>query len=101
MMAVRSLHRIRQAQVQYYAIHWRYGAAAELSDPDNRLIDPAVAREVKDGYRFRWTVTSNRYAVVATPVNSRQGRRSFYLDETGVIREDWRGIATAASEPLR
>jgi hypothetical protein len=53
------------------------------------------------GYSIDLNVTSDGYEVIAVPkVYGPDGRRSFYLDQTGVIRgDDHQGGAPSASDP--
>ncbi len=49
----------------------------------------ALARGVKGGYRFGVGVTSTGYAVHAEPViYATNGTRTFYSDQTMVVREN-------------
>jgi len=57
------------------------------------LIDAALAAGQKDNYSFRYRVNSSpgaadvRYEIIATPLQyGPGGRRSFYLDSSGVVR---------------
>ena len=71
------------------------------------LIDTTLATGIKSGYSFTYTVVAGGagpnigYSTVAKPVVANQsGVRGFCSDQTGVIRADSAGTATAASTPL-
>ena len=103
--------------------------AAELGGPATcdhaRLIDPLLARRVKYGYAFAYlprpvvfqarpalspeaiakgcTVPGGTgYTVTAFPVRpGSTGARSFFTDETGIIRYETNGPATVNSPPVQ
>lgn len=78
-------------------------AAADLLD--NVL---GVAAPVKSGYNFIYVQTATdvngcgtTYTINADPVTrGTTGQRSFFTDQTGVIRSDPANVATAASTPI-
>lgn len=106
------LRRIYAAEQTYQSVHEKFGTMDELAAAD--LVDPQVARGRRFGYEFKLEVTPGYSAtgedsrvtgfhVVGVPVTyGSSGRRSFYVDETGVIRgEDNRGAeATELTPPL-
>ena len=52
----------------------------------------------KDGYLFAMVLTRTGYAVVASPrIYLLDGRRTFYVNQSGVVRES-RGERPASSE---
>jgi hypothetical protein len=59
--------------------------------------------EQRDGYEFRLEARPDGYVVKASPVElDVTGRRSFYSDQSGVIREHWgRGAAGPESPSLQ
>jgi type IV pilus assembly protein PilA len=80
---------------------------AELGPAPNGAEDPAAAGLIpaklasgeKDGYLFTVTSTAGGYFVNAIPKSfGSTGRRTFYLDQNGVVHENWgRDPATGAS----
>jgi hypothetical protein len=70
------------------------------------LIDSVLAKDpaTKSGYTFVWKGTGSpvsAYTLVATPVTQgSSGQRGFFTDQSGVIRADPTGSATASSTPL-
>jgi type IV pilus assembly protein PilA len=88
------------------------------------LIDPSLSSGQKSGYAFSYALVSQSrlaprvspeaiqagcsqaggtgYAASADPIaRGTTGQRSFYTDQTGIIRFDLRGAATADSAPLQ
>jgi hypothetical protein len=73
------------------------------------LIGPQLAAGLRKGYVLRYTPTSSRhdgyydgFTATAEPVTpGTTGRRFFFVDETGVIRAESNGLASAASPPLK
>ena len=96
--AVKAIQRIQTMQVEYNAEYGGFATSltelgpsasgtANASSAD--LIDSALAAGEESGYKF--TLTGNRtgYAISAVPVAySNTGSRTFYSDQTRVIREN-------------
>lgn len=109
--AIRVLRLLDSAEATYQATSGDsdYGTLQQLRDA--QLIDTPLSRGTKNGYRFTVRViteatsdTPARYEAVATPINYRRsGRRSFYVDESGVIRfsDEGRREASADDPPLQ
>ncbi len=110
--ARKSLRAIHSAQIAYARGH-DGNFTANLADLD---LDPTIREmgtKVKSGFRIgKMTVTAAdgfhpaRFSVTAEPVTtegiSRTGNTSFYVDETGLIRQSGNSAvpATATSPPL-
>lgn len=85
--AVREMQSVAQAQTRYRARFGKYAASL------NQLGTPE-----KDGYLFAMVLTRTGYALVASPrVYLWNGRRTFYVNQSGVVRES-RGERPASSE---
>jgi type IV pilus assembly protein PilA len=108
MGAIRTIH---IAQTQYSSQFGRYATSlAELGPPASGQAGPAaaeliagdLAQGVKGGFKFVLEQTPTGYRITATPVNyNGDGRRSFYSDQTMVLRQNWGpDPATAASPQL-
>ena len=90
--AIASLRTISAAEESYYSKRHVYGTLAELSE--QHLIEPDLAAGVHYGYNFSvrvsgYSVTNSvpDFEASAAPVDyGNSGRRSFLIDETGVIR---------------
>ena len=107
--SIASLRRIHSAQATYQATRGNgaYGTMDQLADES--LIEPGLANGTRHGYKFTVELKTSRdegqagFQAVAVPVEyGNTGIRSFYVDETGVIRgENNRGaLATEISPPL-
>jgi len=99
MAAIQQIRTIHTAQTQYYSQFGRYAKTLEeLGPPASGAPGPAaadlipgdLAKGEKSGYRFILQATATGYTINANPVvyNS-TGRRSFYSDQTLVVRENW------------
>jgi prepilin-type N-terminal cleavage/methylation domain-containing protein len=109
MAAMRQIQTLHTAQTQYFSQFGRYAVTlAELGPPASgqdgpsaaNLIPGDLALGVKTGYNFTVQSTPTGYAVIAQPVTyNGTGRRSFYSDQSMVIREHWGPEAATAQSP--
>jgi len=128
-VAIESLRAINVAAVRYssqYGNGFPPSLAAMAGGDDTGpscdhagLIDSGLASRLKDGYVFSYVPTgaqilgddakahdctipgSSSYEVHADPANrGTTGRRSFYTDQTGVIRAEDNAPATSESSPV-
>ena len=110
--AVRQIGTIHTAQTQYYSQFGRYAAnLAELGPPASGQAGPAgsdlipgdLALGKKSGYIFTVQPSPTGYVVNANPEQfNSSGRRSFYSDQSLVIRENWGNEpANATSKEIR
>jgi len=109
-MVVREMQTIGTAQTQYQSQFGRYAATlAELGPPINgapegpaaaRLIPASLASGEKDGYLFALTSRPAGFAVNANPkVFGNSGRRTFYLDQDGIVHQNWGQDPATAESP--
>lgn len=99
------LRKISSAETEYQSNRETYGTLEQLAA--DGLIDPELASGTRHGYRFKITVStagSSRamaFEAVGVPLAyPSSGRRSFLIDETGVIREaDNRGEDATRFDP--
>jgi hypothetical protein len=71
-------------------------------------VDSVLASGTKSGYSFVYATGSTdnsgnvlSYSITATPVTEgTTGQRGFYSDQSGVIRADASGSASASSTPI-
>jgi type IV pilus assembly protein PilA len=109
-MVVREIHTVGQAQSQHQSQFGKYAATlAELGPPVKggvdgpgaaHLIPASLASGEKDGYRFVMTSNAGGYTVVASPeVFGSTGRRTFYLDQDGIVHENWGPELASADSP--
>ena len=114
--AVRSLYTLASAELVYQSTvgQGRYGTLQELESAG--LIDSVLASGVKHGYRFTIELTDTGadddldsiarrpgFEVLGVPVDYRSsGMRSFYVDESGVIRggDNFGGPSSKNDDPL-
>lgn len=88
--AIATLRTVSSAEATYQSIFQKFGTLEELASEN--LIDPALATGLKNGYRFSLEITKSEdnlegFDLVAVPETyQRSGRRSFFVDESGVIR---------------
>jgi type IV pilus assembly protein PilA len=110
--AIRQVATIHTAQTQYYSQFGRYATTlAELGPPASGQAGPAAADLIPDdlakgkktGYNFTVQGGPNGYAITAVPeVFGNTGRRTFFSDQTLVIRENWGAEpATVTSKEIK
>ena len=123
-IAVGSLRVINTAEISYNSVYGNGfapslealggGGRAETCD-QAQLIDPQLASGVKSGYRFYYIPIAPAsglgkgctapgvatYGITANAITrGTTGQRSFYTDQTGVIRFESNGFASADSRPI-
>ncbi len=106
MGAIRTIH---TAQTQYSSQFGKYATSlAELGPPASgqegpsaaNLIPADLASGIKGGFKFVSEATPTGYKVTAVPTAyNNTGRRSFYSDQTMVLRENWGPDAPTANSP--
>ena len=104
--AIHSLRQIASAQAVYQSTTSKYATLEELADKG--LIDAKLGSGTKNGYKFTVELTADEenvegFAAVGVPETYRtSGIRSFYTDETSVIRagDNQGGPSTKIDEPL-
>jgi type IV pilus assembly protein PilA len=97
--ALSGIRTIHTAQTQYSSQFGRFATSlTELGPPTGGqpglagadLIQSDLALGVKQGYKYVLEQTPTGYKISAAPVAyNRDGRRSFYSDQTMVLRENW------------
>ncbi len=108
--AIKAIQTVRDMQVQYQSQYGRFAKSlAELGPPNGGgapspaaagLIQSDLASGEKQGYRYVVSEKPGGYVVTATPVTyGTSGSRSFYSDETMVIRENFGADPATASSP--
>jgi len=107
--AIQAIQTIHAVETQYYSQFGRYAVSlAELGPPASGAAGPAAADLIskdltegkKSGYVFTVVATPTGYAISAVPeaFNS-SGRRTFYSDQTLVVRNNWSQEPANASSP--
>jgi type IV pilus assembly protein PilA len=107
--AITSIGVIHRAEARYYAEFGRFAPTlAALGPPSNGergkvaadLIPANLASGRLDGYMFFLTRTVGGYVITAAPEQfGVTGRRTFYSDETLILRNNWNGGAATAASP--
>src|SRR5262249_8973799 len=110
MSALRSLHAINMAQTQYLAMYSRYATSLrELGPPSPGgassadaadLIPSDLVQGAKSGYNFTMIGSRQGYLINANPqVYNTTGSRSFFTDQSRVIREHRGNQQASADDP--
>ena len=111
MKAVAEMGTIQKEEIQYYSEFNKYATLAQLGPPPSGgtegpdasgLIPASLASGSSGGYNFTITVTPGGYALSAVPKTfGSTGSRTFFSDESGVIRENrTQDPATVNSPPI-
>jgi type IV pilus assembly protein PilA len=102
--AIYTLRMVSSAESTYQSVYQRYGTLEELAS--EQLIHPALANGLNNGYKFKLEITtgaddSQGFKVVGVPVSyESSGRRSFFVDESFVIRAaDKGGVPSTKFDP--
>jgi type IV pilus assembly protein PilA len=112
MAAIAQIRTIHTAQTQYMSQFGKYATAlAELGPPASGQAGPSgadlipgdLAAGTKTGYTFTMAGSPQGYNVNANPATfGTTGRRTFFSDQSMVIRENWGAEpATAASKEIK
>lgn len=112
--AIEEMQTINKVQVQYYSQFGQYATSLTQLGPPTAagaaegpqaagLIPASLANGSASGYNFTITATPTGYAVSAVPkAFGSTGRRTFYTDQTGIVRENWgQDPATATSPEIK
>ena len=109
MAAIRTLHTLNTAQVQYFSTYGRYASTlnelgptpggAAPSPAASDLIPGDLASGLSSGYVFTMVGTPAGYTINADPqVYEVTGARTFYTDHTNVIRQHLGNEPAAAGD---
>ena len=112
MAVIREIGSIHQAETQYYSQFGKYATSlSQLGPPISgadgvegaNIIPKVLADGKKNGYTYTLAATQGGYAVTAVPDSfGNSGRRTFYSDQTLVIRNNWsQEPATPASPEIK
>lgn len=104
--AMYALRRIGSAEATYQDQRQTFGTLEQLAA--DSLIDPATASGTRNGYKFKINISNSpsgdaEFEAIAVPLDyPSSGRRSFLIDETGVIRaaDNLGGDASRSDPPL-
>jgi len=99
--AIHVLRTIYAAQIQYQSTFNKFAATLDQLGPPLAtgqtegpeaagLIPHSLASGEASGYLFAVTGTAKGFTVVAVPKTfGKTGRRTFYMDQSGIIRQNW------------
>jgi type IV pilus assembly protein PilA len=107
--AIQAIQTIHAVETQYYSQFGRYAVSlAELGPPASGAASPAAADLIskdltegkKSGYVFTVAATPTGYSISAVPETfNSSGRRTFYSDQTLVVRNNWSQEPANVSSP--
>jgi len=100
MAAIEEMGTINKAEIQYYSQFNQYATTLAQLGPAatggaegpqaSGLIPGSLASGAAGGYNFTLAQTAQGYSVTAVPkAFGSTGRRTFYTDQTGIIRQNW------------
>ncbi|HEX8456892.1 MAG TPA: hypothetical protein VF656_06330 [Pyrinomonadaceae bacterium] len=94
------LRMIHHGQTDHQKSHGRYGTLEELKA--GAFIDESLEPMQAEGYEIKLSISGDRFAATATPTGyPKQGRRSYYIDQTGQLRAaDLGGKPATQSTPI-
>ena len=98
-VAISALHMIAAGEEQYRVTEGNYGSIDQLLE--KKLLGKEVLE--KYGYKFEVTTSAHGFEAVAVPAEyGKSGKRSFFIDQSGVVRGDDHGggPATIADKPV-
>ena len=107
--AIRQINTIHSAQTQYYSQFGKYATTLlELGPPASGspgpnaadLIPKNLAEGENSGHRFTVVGSPQGYNVTVVPVQfGSSGRRTFFSDQTLVIRQNWSAEPATVTSP--
>ena len=107
--AINEIRTIHTAQTQYYSQFGRYATnLTELGPPAGgaegpsaaNLIPGELAKGLKSGFKYTMVGGPNGYTISAVPeAFGNTGRRTFFSDQSNVIRENWSAEPATATSP--
>jgi type IV pilus assembly protein PilA len=109
MAVLRELETFYNAQTQYYSQFGKYASTlTELGPPTSGaagpsgadLIPKVLAEGSHNGFKYAMTGAQATFAVSAQPESfNNTGRRTFYMDQTKVVRQNWSAEPATAQSP--
>lgn len=102
MKMVRCAKEIVAVQNEFNVKRMRFGALEEVLPLVVQRIPQGLVDDCQDDYVIRLEIHRGGYSLYANQKKKSLARRSFFVDETGVLRESWGpGPATAKSVVAR
>jgi len=100
--AISSMRIIAQASITYRAANPSFPANMSLlANAVPAYIDSFLGGGLKQGYNFTLVGAAHTFSCTAVPITQNvTGVRSFYVDESGIIRASSNGTADSSSIPI-
>ena len=99
-MALIVVTEIKIAEEKFYSKFHRYGTFEELGAQSEKLMSMNLAGGRYYRYRFELAVNAAKYSLTAVPEHRGDAmERSFYCDQTGVVRQSWDPAPATARSP--
>ncbi len=97
--AIREVQMIHTAEMQYASQFGKFACSLEELQKVN-IISAELASREKNGYLFTLTCRPGSYTLHANPrVFPSTGRRTFYIDQDGVVHQNWGQDPATAENP--
>lgn len=99
---IASMRSIHVAELEFFSRYGRYATLSEMGPSGVGLIGSELAEGRTQGHSFVLRVSGSGYTIQTAPTDGSRGRfRSYYSDETLVVRESsGPGLATGLSREL-
>jgi len=100
--AISALHTISAAAQSYRSVNPTYpGTLASLACANPAYIDNVLGSGAKQGYSFYLEGYTFTFSATARPITyQRTGVRSFYVDESGIIRYTTASASATSTDPV-
>jgi type IV pilus assembly protein PilA len=106
---MKAIDTVHTGQMQYLSQFGDFASTlAELGPPVSGMAGPHGAKLIpaslssgeRNGYRFTMLKTPTGFMVNANPNSfGKDGRRTFYMDEDGILRQNWGPEPATANSP--
>jgi hypothetical protein len=107
MLALAGVKQLASAEIVYHNRSGRYGSLTELKSDDDEHISGTLKLLGSADYTTTVQASPGAFTICAVPIRRANrevvGRRSFFTDETLVIRESWvpNKIADRSNAPVK
>lgn len=99
--AIRYLHELTVAQRAMYLSENRYGTLQVMEPRIAMVLSSSFIKNLHNSYEISLRITAAGYSARAVPLQGSLARRSFFVDESCVLRQNWgNGAADETSEVL-
>jgi len=99
---VRYLNALHTTQRDFFSRSHRFGTLPETARVIEDQLPGYTVKATHDNYELNLELRSTGYSLRAIPKPHGTGRRSFFIDETGIVRQSWGPEpASSVSEVLK